>query len=184
MEQFSKFYNSWPGTILFALVITLFVRFYIAQPFIVRGESMEPNFDDGDYLIVDELSYAVREPKRGEVVVFHFPKDKKQFFIKRIIGLPGETVNVYDGRVEIIKNGETLVLNEDYLDSRYLSYTEPKVFALNQNEYVVLGDNRASSSDSRSWGILDEKLIVGRALIRLWPPKTVSIIKTAESTAR
>jgi signal peptidase I len=119
-----------------AVAIVIPIRFWIAQPFIVHGNSMTPNFHNGDYLIIDEITYRFREPKRGEVVVFRYPKNTSQFFIKRIEGLPGETIN-----------GATLA----------------------ENEYYVLGDNLLASSDSRFWGPLKSNLIVGRAVLRLWP---------------
>jgi signal peptidase I len=100
-------------TVILALLIVLPIRLFIFQPFIVKGQSMEPTFEDGDYLIIDEITYRFREPKRGEVVVFKNPMNERQRFIKRIIGLPGETVEVSDGKI-FISNGEKKVLQEPY----------------------------------------------------------------------
>ena len=155
---------------LIALLIVLPIRFYIAQPFIVSGESMYPTFESGEYLIIDELSYHLTQPKRGEIIIFRYPKDKSKFFIKRIIGLPGETVEMR-GKEVIIRNRnlpDGFKLTESYLApgnlrDDYLTVT------LQEDEYFVLGDNRAASSDSRIWGTLPEHNLVGRAFVRLLP---------------
>ena len=153
-------------TIKFAIVVGLIVipiRIYIAQPFIVNGLSMFPTFNNGDYLIIDELSYNfLREPRRGEVIVFRPPLSGSRFFIKRVIGLPGETVEVKDGKVLV--NGA--VLSESYHEQ---VTAIDGVWELKEREYFVMGDNRGSSSDSRVWGVLPEDNIVGRAFLRLWP---------------
>ncbi|MEK9168009.1 MAG: signal peptidase I [Patescibacteria group bacterium] len=151
-----------------ALIIVVPIRMYIASPFLVSGASMEPTFDTGHYLIVDELSYRFEKPKRGEVVVFKYPKDPSKFFIKRIIGLPGETVSINDGAV-VIKNAAApagFILSEPYVQSQKYDTLE---VTLGDTEYFVMGDNRDASADSRIWGPLPENLITGRALIRLFP---------------
>src|SRR3989338_11076480 len=145
--------------IILALVIALPIRYFIAQPFIAKGQSMEPNFDDREYLVIDELTYQFREPERGEVVVFRYPNNTKEFFIKRIIGLPGETVTVKNGQISIkdgSENGEPFILQENYLPSDLKTFPE-KEFILVENQYLVFGDNRRNSSDSRIWGPLDKK---------------------------
>ena len=153
-------------TIKFAAIVALIVipiRIYIAQPVIVNGLSMYPTFNNGDYLVIDELSYNfLREPTRGEVIVFHPPIAGSRYFIKRVIGLPGETVEIKDGKVFV--NGE--ILPETYLKQ---TTALDSAWQLGQNEYFVMGDNRSASSDSRVWGKLPEQNIVGRALLRLWP---------------
>lgn len=154
-----------------AAVIVVPIRYFIAQPFIVRGASMEPNFKDREYLIVDEISYLVRAPKRGEAIVFRYPRDPHQFFIKRIIGLPGEKVEVRHGRVKIFNaaHPEGFILNESYLVPQDRSTYPDGIVLVDAAEFYVLGDNRDASSDSRFWGLLGRKLIVGRALFRAWP---------------
>jgi signal peptidase I len=153
-------------TVILALLIVLPIRLFIFQPFIVKGQSMEPNFEDGDYLIIDEITYRFREPKRGEVVVFKNPMNEHQRFIKRIVGLPGETVEISDGKI-FISNGEKKVLNEPYLNS---SFTTGEIqITLGKDEYFVLGDNRQFSLDSRRFGPIRKKEIVGRVFLRLWP---------------
>lgn len=155
--------------VVLALIIVLPIRYFVFQPFIVKGQSMEPNFEDGDYLIIDELSYRFREPKRGEVVVFKNPRNPSQRFIKRIIGLPGEEVLIENGKITIIKDGEKKVLEESkYLNSEWTGGDIQ--ISLGENEYFVLGDNRNYSFDSRQFGPLSKKYIIGRVLFRLWPP--------------
>lgn len=126
--------------IIIVLAIIVPIRLFVAQPFIVNGASMEPTFQNGNYLIVDEISYQFKDPQVGEVIVFRYPLNPSQFFIKRVIGTPNQTIEV-----------------------------EGKTIKLGDEEYYVLGDNRGASSDSRVWGTVAEKLITGRALLRLWP---------------
>lgn len=158
-------------TIRFALItlaIVLPIRIFIAEPFIVSGASMEPTFYTGDYLIIDQLSYHFEEPRRGEVVVFRYPYDPAKFFIKRIIALPGESINV-EGEKTIIRtssNPEGVLLVEPYtLGAKYGNYAK----TLKDDEYFVMGDNRSASSDSRNWGPLEKKYIIGRAFFRAIP---------------
>ena len=152
-----------------SLVIILPIRYYIIQPFFVLGASMEPNFENGDYLIIDEISYRLNQPQRGDVIVFKYPNNPKQYYIKRIIGLPGEIIAISDEEI-LIKNKENLegfVLKEDYLSG---IATNGNISAtLGFDEYYVLGDNRGASSDSRMWGALKEEFIVGKALLRAFP---------------
>lgn len=137
---------------------------FIAQPFLVQGESMEPNFSDGNYLIVDEVTYRFQEPSRGEVIVFKNPTNEKEFYIKRIIGLPGETIGIRNGKVYI--NGA--LFEEPYLPNGLELGNLPEV-TLSPGEYFVMGDNRRHSFDSRSWGALDGEKIVGAVRVRFWP---------------
>jgi len=151
--------------VFIALVIVIPIRYFLFQPFIVKGQSMEPNFENSNYLIVDELSYRFRDPQRGEVVVFRYPRNISQRFIKRIIGLPGEKIEIEAGVVMV--NGK--ILDE----SKYLLLgvqTSGDIqISLDENEYFVLGDNRISSFDSRQWGTLPRKNIIGRVYFRAWP---------------
>jgi len=130
---------------------------------------MEPNFYHSDYLIVDEISYQFRAPQRGEVIVFKYPGDLSQRYIKRIVGLPGETIKVQDGQVFIYQDGVAQSLNEnDYLFQSTKTPGDIQI-TLDKNEYFVLGDNRSLSADSRRWGALPEKNIIGRVFLRAWP---------------
>lgn len=163
---------AWETTkvVVISLAIILPIRYYLVQPFFVKGASMEPGFEDGDYLLVDELSFRLREAKRGEVIIFRFPQQPSQFFIKRVIGLPEETVQIKDNQVIIFNkdNPEGFILNESYLspEQKTLGTMTTK---LDDNEYFVLGDNRLQSSDSRRWGLVNGSLVVGRAFLRPWP---------------
>lgn len=155
--------------VVISLAIILPVRYFLVQPFFVIGASMEPNFQSGDYLIIDELSYQLRQPERGEVVVFKYPLNPKEYYIKRIIGAPGETVIVKNGKITIKneKNPEGFLLDESMYINEYTSHDTERT--LGGNEYFVLGDNRDASSDSRTWGSVPENLIVGRAWVRVFP---------------
>lgn len=151
--------------VIIALAIVVPIRCFLFQPFIVSGQSMEPNFYPGDYLIIDELSFRLREPKRGEAIVFRYPRNPSQRYIKRIIGLPGEEVKIEEGVVRI--NGE--ILDESHYLLPEIKTLDNLSLKLSENEYFVLGDNREASSDSRRWGALPRENIVGRVFLRLWP---------------
>lgn len=157
--------------VVVSLVVIIAVRSYVMQPFFVSGKSMEPNFHDGDYLIVDEISYRIGEPRRGDVIVFQYPKNPKEFFIKRIVGLPGERVEIKDSKIIIYnnENQEGLAIDENiYIPAGVATSGDVNVI-LKSDEYYVLGDNRNASADSRIWGVLEEHFIVGRAWVRAWP---------------
>jgi signal peptidase I len=155
-------------TVAIAVVAVFVVRTFIAQPFLVSGASMEPTFSNGDYLLVDELVYRFREPVRGEVVVFRYPGDDRSFYIKRVIGLPGERVTIMNGTVTVTANdGGSVVLPEPYV-AKNLTTGDVEV-TLGESEYYVLGDNRGFSFDSRSWGPLPNDHMIGLVRMRLWP---------------
>ncbi len=161
---------------LIALIIVLPIRMFVAQPFIVSGASMESTFSTGEYLIVDQLTYHFEEPMRGDVIIFRYPKDPSKYFIKRVIGLPGDTISI-EGRAVTIKNAahtEGITLDEPYIlrMSPSTSLTE----VLGENEYFVMGDNRDASSDSRMWGVLQRDKIVGRAFLRLYPFNELNVL--------
>lgn len=160
---------------IIALLIVIPIRMFIAQPFVVSGESMFPTFNDGEYLIVDELSYIIGNPHRGDVIIFRYPNDTKRFFIKRIIGMPNENIIIKNGEVTVInkENPNGFKLKEPYIDEKFNTTTSYKT---GENEYFVLGDNRNRSSDSRTWGLLSDKLIIGRAYLRLLPIKNISYL--------
>ncbi len=166
--------------VIVALLIVTPIRYFIFQPFLVRGQSMEPSFQNGDYLIIDEISYRFSDPQRGEVIVFQSPTQPSQRFIKRIIGLPGETVEIEDGQVKIYKdNGEQILDESGYLAS--LDGVPGKTqISLGEDQYFVLGDNRAFSYDSRRWGPLSEEEIIGRVLIKLWPVTAITKVEAPE----
>jgi signal peptidase I len=166
LKQAKEFLVETLKVVLVALAIIIPVRHFLIQPFYVKGASMEPNFQDHEYLIIDEITYRFREPQRGEIVVFVSPSGNGQYFIKRLIGMPHDTIAIQDGKV---------VVNSTTLDeSAYLAKgvtTQPDVApkTLGANEYFVLGDNRAFSFDSRYFGPLAKTSIIGRAALRGWP---------------
>lgn len=164
--------------IVLSLAIILPVRYFLIQPFYVKGASMEPNFMDKEYLVIDELSYRFAAPERGEIVVFRPPNAPNEFYIKRVIGLPGETVVVKDG-VVTIKNAEHpegFRLDE----SAYIPgiYTPGDMeVTLSDGEYFVMGDNRSVSMDSRSFGPISRSSIVGKVWVRGWPLEKIGPIE-------
>ena len=156
-------------TVLLTMLIFLAVRTLI-QNFRIEGVSMEPNLHDGQYLIINKLVYYLHPPERGDVVVFHYPKNPRRDFIKRIIGLPGERVEV---------RGESIFINREELAEPYALHTGKYAWGpqrLGEDEYFVLGDNRSSSSDSHSWGPLPRDALVGKAWISYWPPKHLGLV--------
>jgi signal peptidase I len=165
----SNFWKELFKLLLLALVVVVPFRLYVAQPFIVDGASMDPTFHTGEYLIVDELSYHFKTPERGSVLIFRYPKDPKKYFIKRVIGLPGEMLSINEGVVTITSNEypEGLVLDEPYVK---LKKADSLNFTLAQGEYFVMGDNRLGSADSRIWGPVPEDNIIGRPILRFYPP--------------
>lgn len=160
---------------LIAIVSVFLIRTFLVQPFLVSGASMEPNFSNGDYLLVDEITYKFRLPERGEVVVFKYPNNESTFFIKRVIGLPGERVVVQNDEVIIYNSENPSGFNpQEYYLQKGAKTTGNQDVTLKEGEYFVLGDNRSASFDSRSWGVLSEKEIIGLARIRLWPVKNLT----------
>jgi signal peptidase I len=159
---------------LLALLIVVPIRAFVAEPFIVSGSSMVPTFQDGDYLVIDKVSYKLGDPERYDVTVFRYPGDPSKFFIKRIIGLPYETVDIEGNVVTITNkdNPEGFVLEQPFVKNRSENQTH---FELKADEYFVMGDNRRASSDSRYWGSVNRELLTGRALVRLLPFNKIDI---------
>jgi signal peptidase I len=173
--------------IIIALVIIVPIRYFVFQPFLVSGSSMEPNFQDNQYLVIDELSYRFHQPQRGDVLVLKPPQNEKQYYIKRIIGLPGEKIQIKDGHV-IIHNTEHpdgFALNEPYLSSSVISIphsttivSDKNILVLKSDEYFMMGDNRTYSSDSRDWGPLKRNEIVGKVFVRVLPLSDFKVFST------
>ena len=166
-----------------AVAAVFLIRTYLIQPFLVSGSSMSPTFSNNDYVLVDELTYRLRPPERGEVVVFHDPQpnDYSTYFIKRIVGLPGERVKIGDNKVTVYNQAhpDGFVLDETYLPAGTpvgvgdctggtLS-AGACTYSIPADRYLALGDNREFSYDSRDWGLLPAKNIVGLVRVRLWP---------------
>lgn len=172
-SELGKFIWDLVKVFIISMAIILPVRYFIAQPFIVSGSSMEPNFYNGEYLIVNEIGYTLGQPARGDVIVFKFPKDTSQYFIKRIIGLPGERLKLADNKI-IIYNKEHptgWVLEEKYLPATDLTFASGEFnnITMGSDEFFVLGDNRMASSDSRFWGPVPRQDIIGKVFVRAFP---------------
>jgi len=158
--------------LIISVVAVWLIRSFLIQPFLISGASMEPNFSDGHYLLIDEVTYKFREPHRGEVVVFRSPTDSSTFFIKRVVGLPGETLTIKNGSI-FINGGQ---LKETYIGSGLKTFGDQEI-VLGENELFVMGDNRSFSFDSRNWGPLKENRITGLVRLRLWPLNKVMAIE-------
>ncbi len=162
--------------------VTIFlVRYFLFKPFYVKGASMEPNFREHEYLIIDELTYRFREPQRGDVIVFKYPENPKEYFLKRIVGLPGETIKIMEGQVIIYNKNfpEGKVISEPYLPDDLKTVGE-RVAVLSDEQYFVLGDNRFNSHDSRGFGPIERELVVGRAWFRGWPFSRLQLLENQQ----
>lgn len=175
-EKKGGFFKELLKFVLIAFLIVVPFRWFVAQPFIVNGASMVPTFENGEYLIVDQISHRIKNPERGEVIIFKYPEDPSKYFIKRIIGLPGETLEIEGLQTKIIndEHPEGFIIEEDYIV--YQKNNKKMIIELKDDEYFVMGDNRAASSDSRLWGPLNDNLLVGRPLFRLYPVKRFNIL--------
>jgi signal peptidase I len=155
------------------VAMALIIRFFVLAPYLVSGSSMEPNFHDYNYLLVDQISYRLDNPQRGDVIVLDLPQNTSRALIKRIIGLPGETILISGANpiVTIINadHPEGIVLDEPYVSPVNYGGASDMRITLADDQYFVLGDNRHVSADSRIWGILPRADIVGRVLLRLYP---------------
>ena len=168
--------------VIISLVIIIPVRYYLIQPFYVKGASMEPNFHDHEYLIINEISYRFHNPERGDIVVFRYPLNPQDFYIKRVIGLPGERIQIKGGGVYIFNDLEPdgFLLIEPYLEEEISTYgRNEETIELGSSEYYVLGDNRSSSQDSRSFGPVNITYIIGKVLLRGWPPNKFKLFNEA-----
>lgn len=178
-----RFFIELVEVVVISLAIILPIRYFLIQPFYVKGASMEPTFDDREYLIIDEISYRMRVPERGEVVVFRYPLDPRQYFIKRIIGLPGERLRLKDGKITIFDDShpEGFEIDESGYIAPDMQTTGDRTVTLGPDEYFVLGDNRSASLDSRSFGALTRRNIVGRVWIRGWPVDRFTVFHTQKT---
>jgi len=169
-----NFWKDFFSFLFIALAIAIPFRYFIAQPFIVSGSSMDPTFADKQYLVVDEITYRFSEPKRGDVIIFKFPLETSKYFIKRIIGLPGERV--------VVEGPKTTIFNTEYpegivLPESFVVYPSTKTadVTLKDDEYFTMGDNRDKSLDSRYWGPMPKEDMVGRAILRLFPLTKIGV---------
>ncbi|NTU99291.1 signal peptidase I [Candidatus Falkowbacteria bacterium] len=169
--------------VVISLVIIIPIRYFLIQPFYVKGASMEPNFYDKEYLIIDEITYRFETPKRGDIVVFRYPQDPQEYFIKRVIALPGEKVQLKNGDVYVFNkdNPDGFKLDEAYLPAGLKTYalSEDPV-TVTDNQFFVLGDNRNSSRDSRYFGPVNKSFFIGKVLFRGWPFDRVKVFKSQQ----
>ncbi len=186
LKKTGEFFLDIIETLVIALSIFLVVYLFLLQPHQVNGQSMVPNFQSGEYVLTDKISYQIGQPKRGDVVVFHAPpaahcpKGTGCDFIKRVLGLPGETIQVKNDHVFV----NSVPLEELYIPDDFETsagdFTRHRTITLSQDEYFVCGDNRPYSSDSRAWGPIKKDDIVGRAFFRYWPPESMGVIKDVD----
>ncbi|MCC7436744.1 signal peptidase I [Candidatus Nomurabacteria bacterium] len=158
-----------------AVVLAMLVQQFVIRPFVVNGSSMSPTLETGNYLLIDEVTYRFSGPERGDVVVFKAPPEPDKYFIKRIIGLPGDTVSI-NGQIVTITNKdnpEGFTLSEPFITHKS---SDNIVVKVPEDQYFVMGDNRSGSYDSRSWGTLPKEDLRGRALIRLLPIKEIDYL--------
>lgn len=179
VKKITSFVMDFLETIVVALSIFVVVYLFIVQPHQVKGSSMEPNFHDNEYILTDKLSYRLREPKRGEVIIFKAPKNPDVDYIKRVIGLPGDTVKVEGGYVYV----NDKKLDEPYLQDKSNLFpgsfiTEGVDITISDGNLFVMGDNRPHSSDSREFGPIPKNSIIGRAFLRYWPPSVAGLLPT------
>lgn len=166
MKKISPLIRELLEVILIAFLPFFIISQFIARPFIVQGASMEPSFQNGNYLIIDIISYKLNDPERGDVVVFRYPGNRSLYYIKRIIGLPGDHISLRDGDVFI--NGKMAQEKYFSLGADTLAFNRTD-FPLAENQFFVMGDNRAASFDSRNWGPLKRDDIIGNVRFRIWP---------------
>ncbi len=178
MKNFFSFIFELLKVVAISIVIIIPIRYFLIQPFYVKGASMEPTFHDHEYLIIDEISYRFGEPKRGDVVVFRYPRDPREYYIKRVIGLPGEKIQVKGGDIFIYnnENPEGFKLEEKYLPSNLETYgATEEIISVGEGEYYVFGDNRPTSKDSRNFGPVKRSFLIGKVLLRGWPFDRVGV---------
>ncbi|MFC1613217.1 signal peptidase I [Patescibacteria group bacterium] len=168
-------------TVIISLAIILPVRYFVIQPFYVKGASMEPNFHENEYLIVNELVYRLKDPMRGDIIIFKNPRNQKEYFIKRILGLPNETIKIYDHKIQIYNSShqDGIIIEEPYLSSDEIT-TGNEIIELKENQYYVMGDNRNKSLDSRNFGPIKKESIIGKVFLRGWPLDKVDLLKNHE----
>lgn len=180
LKRLGKFFLDIFQTVVVSLAVFVILYQFAIQPHRVSGSSMEPNYHNGEYILTEKVSYYFHEPQRGDVIVFKFPLDKDFDYIKRIIALPGETVTIRENHIFI--NGREL--KESYLSpgtftTGHSAIPSGVTYTVPQGSYVVMGDNRERSSDSREWGPVPRENIIGRAFLRYWPPSKIGLTESA-----
>jgi len=178
MKKISPFIRELLEVFLISFLPIFIIYQFFGRPFIVQGVSMEPNFQNGDRLIIDMISYRFNNPERGDVVVFYRrPGDNSIFNIKRIIGLPGDHIALRNG--DIFVNGK-IIQEKYFVSSVYTPAVNRTDFSLAEDQFFVMGDNRAMSFDSRNWGPLEKSDIIGPARIRFWPLSELEFFRNSD----
>lgn len=177
LTRAAKFLIEFLETAIIIGLIAFVIRFFLVQPFVVEGASMEPNFHNNDYLLIEKVTEHFSNPKRGDVIVFRYPNNTKVNYIKRIIGTPGDTVIIKDGKVSVMLVDSTQVetINENYLPDSLKTSGNIDI-KLEKEQFFVLGDNRGNSSDSREWGVLPKNDIIGRAWLVVLPTQDFGLV--------
>lgn len=179
-QWFFRLWKEWGEPLIFAFVLAFFIRTFLLGPYKIPTGSMIPTFMVGDRIFVDKVTYRFRPPERGEIIVFKYPQDRKKDFVKRLVGLPGDRIEIRDGKV--ILNGQALdtpPFSEHYYYNQE-GWQYGQVVQLTEipaESYFVLGDNSAHSSDSRNWGFVPKRNLVGRAFVIWWPPNRIKLVK-------
>lgn len=178
-EELKREAKEWAGSIAVALILTLIIRTYVIQAFKIPSGSMRPTLLEGDKLFVNKYVYRFEKPKRGDIIVFKYPVDPKKDFIKRLAALEGETVEIRDGKVYV----EGKVVEDPGTFGKFYYYNHDPYGGPNDkikvppDSFYVLGDNSANSTDSRFWGFVPKKNVLGKAVFRWWPPKRIGLVK-------
>ncbi len=177
LNRIRHFFLDFIQTVVIALSIFVILYLFLVQPHQVKGNSMNPNFLDQEYILTDKIGYRFHDPQREDVIIFTSPQDPDYEYIKRIIGLPGETIKIERGEVFI--NGQKLA--EAYLPASFQTLSghflkEGQTYTISEGQYFVFGDNRNHSSDSREWGPVEREKIIGRAWFRYWPLSKVGLV--------
>lgn len=168
-------------TLLSSIIILMVLYYLLAFPEIVSGSSMEPNIYDGERILVERVSRIFNGFNRGEIVVLHPPEDDNIDYVKRIIGIPGDTVRISDCKVFVSRDGKRFMLEEPYLSAETCTqggvrFNEGKAQKIEDGTFLVLGDNREKSADSRIFGVISEERIVGKVVFRFWPFSQISFL--------
>lgn len=166
-------FRTWLRDILFALITAVFIVVFVIQPVKVEGTSMQPRLVDQERIFVNRFIYRFADIQRGDVVVFWYPRDPVKSFIKRVVGIPGDTVEIRRGVVSV--NG--VEIQEPYLKSEFRDYESYRRTVVPPDHYFVLGDHRNSSNDSRNWGFVPRDLIYGKAIFSYWPVSRIGPVE-------
>ena len=178
-DRMRYFVKEWVEPVIIAVILALIIRAFIVQAFKIPTGSMRPTLMEGDRILVNKFIYKFKEPKRGDIIVFRSPEDKKKDFIKRLVALPGETLEISNGMILIDNKAvdKDSVMRERYYYNRGDFGVEGQTMEVPLDAYYVLGDNSISSRDSRYWGFLPKKYLIGKAFLLYWPPTRIRLLR-------